>query len=87
MSSSQAEPVIAAAASGQLEEVQRLIDERPESLACTDSEGASPLMRAAEAGHLEVVRLLLERGAPWNQQVSSTWLRQSRLNDVDGNGC
>jgi ankyrin repeat protein len=54
-----------AAASGQVDELRRLLDAHPELLGArsVDSQGQTALHRAARDNHVECVRLLLEWGA------------------------
>eukprot|EP00956_Cyclotella_meneghiniana_P026340 scaffold56674_cov56-Cyclotella_meneghiniana.AAC.5 len=56
-------PLLTAANHGQVESVEALIDYGADPCKCTDT-GWSPLSIAAYKGHDEVVRLLLEEGAP-----------------------
>jgi ankyrin repeat protein len=57
-----------AAAAGYAAAVKSLLDQGETDVTWADDEGTTALMKAAENGHLEVVQLLLEGGAPWNQQ-------------------
>jgi len=59
---------------GNLEEVQRILDKKPELISCLakappkKDDGQSPLMVAIKSDNLEVAHLLLDRGADVNFQ-------------------
>lgn len=55
--------IFEAAAVGELEQVQHLIEERPEDVNAVAPDGFQPLGLAAFFGHLDVARFLLETGA------------------------
>jgi ankyrin repeat protein len=55
-----------AAAVGDQEQVERLLQKKPELATQLDSSRGSPLAQAAANGHAHIVRLLLERGADPN---------------------
>lgn len=57
-----------AAAAGDAAAVASLVDQGEADVMWADEEGTTALMKAAENGHQEVVQLLLDGGAPWNQQ-------------------
>lgn len=59
-------PLMAAAASGNLEKVKELLANGHEAAEQDDHSGTSVLMAAAIGGHTEVVNALLLAGAPWN---------------------
>lgn len=59
--------LLSAAAAGELDEVNALLDEGVD-VAFQDSEGLSALMKAADGGHGAVVAVLLQAGCPWNLQ-------------------
>lgn len=56
-----------AAAMGDLERVEQLLDHDPGLATQLDSARVSPLSRAAKGGYLHIVRLLLDRGADPNR--------------------
>ena len=58
--------LFSAAASGDLDEVKRLVIDCGLDPNIKDNSGWTPLHYAAEGGHLDVVKLLLERGADPN---------------------
>ncbi len=64
--------VHAAARSGNLAEVERLI-KADAHISATDSEGYTPLMRAAQAGHRDVVLRLLLAGASPDERDNWQW--------------
>lgn len=55
--------LLAAIAAGDQQEVEFIVDKRPDLVDSADSHGNTPLRKAVHAGHEEVVRLLLARGA------------------------
>ncbi|KXZ55008.1 hypothetical protein GPECTOR_3g171 [Gonium pectorale] len=59
--------LLQAAATGDAEEVARLI-ELEADVDYQDEDGVSPLMKAAEGGHTAAMAALLQAGAPWNAQ-------------------
>jgi oxysterol-binding protein-related protein 1/2 len=72
------ERLLAAARSGRLDAVQRLLRADPApSVNCVDAQGNSPLHCAAYRGHKEVAVLLLQNGVDTsirNQRGKKNWL-------------
>jgi ankyrin repeat protein len=68
------EPIINAAYAGNLEEVRRLLQQKPQLLEATRSDWSSPLVEAAECGHLDIVRFLLDQGADVNRPSGVGWV-------------
>mmetsp|Transcript_14784 Transcript_14784/g.29151 ORF Transcript_14784/g.29151 Transcript_14784/m.29151 type:complete len:341 (+) Transcript_14784:52-1074(+) len=66
-------PVAAAAELGDLQELRRLLEERPESACEADDLGVFPLMFAAAGGSIEAVELLLEFGADVHAKNPIKW--------------
>jgi hypothetical protein len=60
--------LMAAAAAGNVDDINALLQEGADPSYQDVAEGVSPLMRAAENGHLQAAVALLEGGAPWNAQ-------------------
>lgn len=65
MDAGEARELWKAAAEGNVERVQSLLESGADICEGND-EGLTPLMMAAQNGHAEVVRALLRAGAPWN---------------------
>ena len=62
-----------AAALGETERVQELLQEQPEQLNTTSPDGFSPLGLACFFGHPALVKLLVEKGADVNQASTNDW--------------
>jgi len=62
-----------AAAAGDVQELRRLLEERPESACEADDLGVFPLMFAAAGGSIEAVELLLEFGADLHAKSPIKW--------------
>ncbi len=62
-----------AAEFGQYNEVQRMLDEKPELLNAQDSAGWTPLIHAVHGQKERVVQLLLDRGADPTIKAGSNW--------------
>jgi len=65
--------LFSAAATGDLDEVKRLVLDCGVDPNVKDKVGETPLHYAAERGHLDVVKLLLEHGADPNVQDNDGW--------------
>lgn len=70
-------PLLAAAGSGDLAEVRRLLAERGTDPEVGVAGRGTPLIRAAAGGHVEIVRELLDAGAdPDGTEVAGDWSRE-----------
>lgn len=74
-----------AAAVGDQERVEELLQQDAGLAHCLDSSRARPLSYAAGAGHLHIVRLLLEHGAEPNQPEASAPSGAALFNACSGN--
>ena len=66
-------PLVHAILAGNVEEVEQILEQDPESVSSLDSEKRSPLHAAAFMGYAEIVELLITKGSARVNTKDNQW--------------